>query len=89
VVRLTGDNATLRGNQATLQAGIDAQNLAVDQLRQGAARRQEAGALALQAAQVTTRQLTEQNRVLHQIIQTTKPETCDATFDAARDAMRQ
>lgn len=86
---LTADLSTCRGNTATLQVGIDAQNLAVDQLRQDAARRQETGARALQSAQATTRALAEQNRVLHAIIQTTKPETCDATFDAARAGLRR
>lgn len=84
VARLAGDNATLRGNQATLQAGIDTQNRAVIDLATAARARQEAGVRALRAAQGQTRQLLAQNGVLHDIINRTKPETCDATFDAAR-----
>jgi len=89
VATLTADLSTCRGNTKTLQGGIDAQNRAVADLAEAARIRQETGARALQAAQSTTRTLTEQNRVLHAIIQTTHPETCDATFDAARGALRR
>lgn len=57
---------------------------AVTDLAEEARTRQEVGARALQAAQGQTRELLAQNRVLHKIIHDTKPETCDATFDAAR-----
>ena len=87
VARLTAANATLLDNVGTLQAGIDAQNRAVADLTEAARIRQDAGTRALQTAQARTRELLAQNNVLHEVIRTTKPETCDATFDAARGAL--
>ncbi|QEI07818.1 hypothetical protein FXN63_19740 [Pigmentiphaga aceris] len=78
------DRVTLQGNVATLQSSIDAQNHALEQWQAEAHLRQQKAADALSVAQRATRELLERNRVLHTIIQTTRPETCDATFDAAR-----
>lgn len=86
---LAADLSTCRGNAVALQAGIDAQNRAVDDMAEAARLRQETGARALQAAQSQTRELVAQNGVLHDIINRTKPETCDATFDAARAGLRR
>ena len=81
---MTADRATLRANVLVLQDAIDTQNRAIDQWRTEAHLRQQKGADALKTAQDATQALLERNRVLHTIIQTTRPETCDATFDAAR-----
>jgi ABC-type branched-subunit amino acid transport system substrate-binding protein len=81
---VTADRATLRSNVLVLKDAIDTQNRAIDQWRAEALLRQQKGVDALKTAQDATRALVERNRVLHTIIQTTHPETCDATFDAAR-----
>ena len=81
---MTADRATLRSNVLVLQDAIDTQNRAINQWRAEALLRQQKGADALKSAQDATRELLERNRVLRTIIQTTHPETCDATFDAAR-----
>jgi len=81
---MTADRATLRSNVLVLQGAIDTQNRAIDQWRAEAQLRQQRSVDALKTAQDVTQRLLERNRVLHTIIQTTHPETCDATFDAAR-----
>lgn len=86
---LAADLSTCRANTSTLQAGIDAQNRAVADLAEAARRRKELGEQAVQAAQSATRELLAQNRVLREIINREKPETCDATFDAARAVLRR
>jgi uncharacterized protein YlxW (UPF0749 family) len=69
---LAGDLAQCRGNTATLESGIEAQNKAVADLAKAARTLKGRGEEALRAAQATTGELKAQNGVLQEIIRNDK-----------------
>lgn len=81
---LAGDLAQCRGNASRLETAVEEQGASIDSLRREAEARQRTGAAALAQAQITTREMQARNRVLQEIVNREKPETCDATFDLAR-----